>query len=163
IIIDGRVFGLTTWTGFPGSQTKATVTLATGVLNATKYASTAPANMVGAFYRLHVNNSITQPAVSCKQISGSAQIGCFVQANPCRLGFGDSVAADGLNSCALKENGIDPVDPCIRNTIIPGSAASSYPVTYKFYLNSIQGFESIGTTPSGPGSNTGDPFASDQN
>jgi hypothetical protein len=154
---DGRVFNLTTWTGPTGSQIKAAVTRATGILNSTAIGTTASAAMVGAFYRIHTTNSFVA-GKTCQLLSSTAQIGCLVQGSPCSSGYAGNSAVDGTNTIAIKVNGIDAVDPCIRLLVVPAAGTTKYPLSRKLYLNAIDGFESLVAG----GTHAADPNVGDQ-
>ena len=150
---DGRAYNLTTWTSDPSAGfVKAKVTRSTGLFNPPcGITTTAPVEMSGAFYRIHSvhsgKNTGTTPNL-CKQGSATDQIGCLVQASPCSLGYAGneaaSIAVNGVTDVlALKVNGLDPADLCVRNLLVNPTGSTTYPLSRKLYLNTLKGFENV--------------------
>ncbi len=144
---DGRVYNLTTWTSDPSAGfIKAKITRSTGLTNPpTGAGTTAGVAMVGAFYRIHSVHSIASPAILCKKVSATDQIGCLVQASPCSIGYAGNSAADGTNTIALKVNNVDPNNLCVQNFLSDPTFANAttYPLSRKLFLNTIAGFETV--------------------
>lgn len=145
---NGKVYNLTSWKASGSSFAKISLNRATGFGNPPHVlAADSPINMVGAFYKIHSNHTIATGASLCKTASATEQIGCLVQASPCSLGYaGNSAASVGTDAVALKVNQIDPNNLCVQNFLTKGpSDASTYRLSRRLYLNTLNGFENLST------------------
>jgi hypothetical protein len=156
---DPRIYNLTTWqqntAGTFGAFTRVLVPRSTGLVPpCTSQKTVQNVPMVGGFYRIHSVHSFgTQggSAVTCQTNSSTEQIGCLVQASPCSIGYAGresvGVSANGVNNViALKNDGVDPQNQCIRNLIASPSnpaVGTLYPLSRKLFLNTLKGFGSV--------------------
>jgi hypothetical protein len=149
--IDGRVYNLTLRNTPGGDIARIKRPNAT-----TLGGAPLEAQIIGAFYRLHVSRSGRSvahdgassnpvPAAvfeNCREENATKQIGCLVTRNQCSIGYAGREAADAtFGSVSVQVDAVPPTDECVRNLITnPGQ---KYQIARKLYLNTAQGFENI--------------------
>jgi hypothetical protein len=123
----------------------------TSLLRDKKIIGTLGRYITGAFYRLHTAVEGLGPAQElpgsggtqrCTTQTANAQIGCLVANDPCSIGEGGRSTVSGAT--AIKVNQLDPTDACVQLALT--SPSTAYPLTARFFLNSVAGFESSSLT-----------------
>jgi hypothetical protein len=105
------------------------------------------ADIVGAFYRLHTTRPGRTGGVLCTEPDATQQLGCLAVTNPCSIAYAGREAIQQPGSLALKINGLEPTDSCVRNLLTAPSTA--YPISRKLYLNTMAGFEVVAGSAAG--------------
>ncbi len=100
--------------------------------------------VAAAFYRIHTTRSLLQPPFHTTATCGSAdnatdQIGCLTRASPCSIGFaGKGSVTNNPGTVAALVNGIPNTTATVRALL---SGGVTYPLAYRLYLNTVQGFD----------------------
>ena len=115
--------------------------------------ATLALDFAGAYVRNHQVQSVPASLGGCRLKDATDQIGCFVHADRCSIGFaGDSATTWGDRNpggVTPSENGamlINKVAPSPRTVQLLGDGADEYPMSRKLYLNSLVGFASVALT-----------------
>jgi hypothetical protein len=103
-----------------------------------------PAQIVGAFYRIHSTRSLDNinPAANpCTRSDATSQLGCLARASKCSIAFASGEAVTQTpGTRGLRVNDVAPSTVTIRALLNGGTV---YPFAHKLYVNSIIGFEQI--------------------
>jgi hypothetical protein len=111
-------------------------------------------DFAGAFVRNHQVQTIPANLGGCQQSDATDQIGCFVHADRCSIGFaGDGGSTWGERhpgGVVASDNGamlVNKVEPSAFTVSLLGDGPDEYPLSRKLYLNSLIGFAHFSVTP----------------
>ena len=146
---DGRAYNLQMRDGTTAPSTigyvKETIPTATAVL---------ALDFAGAYVRNHQVQTVPAGLGGCRLKDATDQIGCFVHADRCSVGFaGEGATSWGQRSpggVTPSDNGallVNKVAPSTESVQLLGFGAEEYPLARKLYLSSLVGFGSASLTP----------------
>jgi hypothetical protein len=118
----------------------------------------SPRQVLGAFFRKHMNSPGDGGTGTCRLASATAQIGCLVgSTEPCSIGYAGREATDGAGAPAdgVSVKGVPPTKANIQKLVSADNPtfATRYPLSRKLYYNTIIGFGSTFNTTNDPTGN----------